>query len=156
VSCSPQLHAAHENLRAVRAHGGRFFTNAIDQDAGFDATAGYEHLEAPATSISATYNHTDNDISQSRPSPRGPSKTLFDRTESLRLTCGQPRDNLRLTGDFYEAAWWGVHHVTLVLLATSTVANDQTFEAAGHRPAALLHRDSGPSPLAPITSWTYS
>jgi iron complex outermembrane receptor protein len=128
-----------ENLvRPFGANGGRFFTNAIDtRTRGFDATAGYERDLGGAghLSISASYNHTDNDIVgqvQTPPPLAGLENVLFDRTESLRLTCGQPRDNLRLTGDWRRGRFGGVVRTGRYgqsCFATSTVANDQTFEA---------------------------
>ncbi|HZI64770.1 MAG TPA: TonB-dependent receptor, partial [Thermoanaerobaculia bacterium] len=51
----------------------------------------------------AGYNHTENDVVRVAPTPpqlTGLQEVLFDRTERLRMECGQPEDNFKLTADY--------------------------------------------------------
>ncbi len=86
--------------------GARFFTNAIDtRTQGYDVTASYGmRLGSDSTlKLSAGYNSTENEVVRVAPTPpqlAGLQEVLFDRTERLRVECGQPKDSLRLVGDW--------------------------------------------------------
>jgi iron complex outermembrane receptor protein len=118
------------------ASGGRFFTNAIDtRTVGYDVTAAYRFdlHDGGSLRLSAAYNRNDTDIVGSIATPpqlAGLSNVLFDREQTLRTTCGQPRDNLRLTGDWQRsrlAALARVSRYGEYCFATNVAANDQTF-----------------------------
>lgn len=88
--------------------GGRFFSNdAATRTDGLDVTLhaqwkfGAEHQLA----LRAAYNRNDSRLIRAGPTPAGLAAVgvttpLFDLTEEVRLTRGQPRDNVRLS-----AAW---------------------------------------------------
>ncbi len=95
-----------ELLLPLGATGARFFTNAIDtRTRGADITVTYrtELADRSRLKLQAAYNTTDNDIRRISPTPPqlvGFESVLFDRTERLRVECGQPRNNLRFSGDW--------------------------------------------------------
>ncbi len=125
-------------VRPFGANGGRFFTNAIDtKTQGVDVSASYDRGLGAAgrLALTAAYNHTSNAIVGSIATPpqlAGLENVLFDRTETERLTCGQPSSNARLSADWtrgrlgatLRASRYGTY-----CFATSTPANDQTFGA---------------------------
>jgi iron complex outermembrane recepter protein len=120
------------------ASGGRFFTNAIDtKTVGYDMTAGYrlDLRQAGSLRLSAAYNRNDTDIVGTIDTPpqlAGLSNVLFDREQTLRTTCGQPRDNVRLTGDWQKGRLGALARVSRYgeyCFATNVAANDQTFAA---------------------------
>ena len=86
--------------------GARFFTNAIDTETkGYDLSASYnwDLDNLGLLRLLAAYNHTENEVVRVAPTPpqlAGLQETLFDRTERLRMECGQPQDNLKLTADY--------------------------------------------------------
>lgn len=118
------------------ATGGRFFTNAIDTDTeGLDLTVNYkvDMKDAGTLRLSGSYNHTETKLVGSIATPpqlSGLANVLFDREQTFRVTCGQPKDSLRLTGN------WRIKRLTTNLrvnrygpycFATNTPANDQTL-----------------------------
>jgi iron complex outermembrane receptor protein len=98
-------------LRPFGANGARFFTNAIDtRTTGVDFIVNYTaDLGGRGTlRLQGAYNNTDTDITRISPTPAqliGFENTLFSRVppndiEFRRFTCAQPKDNVRLTGDW--------------------------------------------------------
>jgi iron complex outermembrane recepter protein len=127
-------------LQPFGASGARYFTNAVDtRTDGFDLTAAYRFdLQAAGNlRVSAAYNHNETEIRGSITTPEvlrtllaNADAVLFDREQTLRSTCGQPKDSLRLTED------WRWNKLSVVArqsrygeycFATNVVANDQTF-----------------------------
>ena len=122
-------------LAPFNANGARFFTNAIDTETrGYDLRVGYAFkLAGGRLGLTAGYNATENEVTRIAPTPpqlTGLQEVLFDRTELLRVECGQPENNLRLQGDWdggnlfttARAARYGEY-----CLADRRVV-DQTFE----------------------------
>jgi iron complex outermembrane receptor protein len=97
-----------ELLLPLGATGARFFTNAIDtrtKGADFTATYRIELDDDSRLRLTAAYNTTDNDIRRIADTPpqlAGFESVLFDRTERLRVECGQPRNNFRVSGDWNQ------------------------------------------------------
>ncbi len=93
-------------LAPFGANSARFFTNAIDtRTSGVDVTANYRiGLDAAGeVRLRAGYNNTHSKIVGSVATPpqlAGFASVLFDRIEQRRIECGQPRDSLRLGGDW--------------------------------------------------------
>ncbi len=85
--------------------GARFFTNAGDTETrGVDVTARYrfETDSAGRFTFTVGYNHNDTKLTRVRPTPAsvlalGITTPLFDVTERIRVTRGQPKDNAQLT-----------------------------------------------------------
>jgi iron complex outermembrane receptor protein len=124
-------------LAPFNANGARFFTNAVDTETrGYDLRAAYTmRLGGAGTlGLSAGYNSTENEVVRVKPTPpqlSGLQEVLFDRTERLRIECGQPEDNLRLSvdwnrGDLFTVAR-GARYGEYCLVDRRVV--DQTFEA---------------------------
>ena len=62
----------------------------------------------------------------------GLANVLFDREQTFRTTCGQPKDNIRLTGDWQRSRLGALARVSRYgeyCFATNVPANDQTFSA---------------------------
>jgi iron complex outermembrane receptor protein len=106
-------------LRPFGANGARYFTNAIDtRTRGVDVIATYRADLATAGTLrlQAAYNHTATDITRISPTPpqlTGFDNTLFSRVapndiEFRRFTCAQPKDNVRLSGDWRRRALSGL------------------------------------------------
>ncbi|HEY7512227.1 MAG TPA: TonB-dependent receptor, partial [Vicinamibacteria bacterium] len=113
-------------LRPFGANSGRFFTNAIDTETkGIEATATYRFdLSAAGTlRLGAAYSgplgaETDgpNPYYGTRivgtiatpPQLAGLEAVLFDRIERRRIECGQPKDSVRLSGDWSRGGWSGL------------------------------------------------
>lgn len=84
--------------------GARFFTNAGDTETrGVDVTARYRLTtdSVGRFTFTAGYNHNDTKLTRVRPTPAsvlalGITTPLFDVTERIRVTRGQPRDNSQL------------------------------------------------------------
>lgn len=99
----PQVQAI---LAPFAVTGARFFTNAIDTETeGYDLSASYnwDLDDMGLLRLLAGYNHTENEVVRVAPTPpqlTGLQETLFDRTERLRMECGQPSDNFKLTADY--------------------------------------------------------
>ena len=95
-------------LAPFGANSARFFTNAIDtRTNGVDVTANYHILLATAGDVRlrAGYNNTRSKIVGSVATPpqlAGFESVLFDRIERRRIECGQPKDSLRLGGDWHR------------------------------------------------------
>ena len=93
-------------LAPFGANSARFFTNAIDtRTNGVDVTASY-HVALDAAGdlrLRAGYNNTSTKIVGTIATPpelAAYASVLFDRIEQRRIECGQPKDNLRLGGDW--------------------------------------------------------
>jgi iron complex outermembrane recepter protein len=93
-------------LAPFGANSARFFTNAIDtQTNGVDVTAIHRIAIGTAGDVHlrAGYNNTRTKVVGSIATPPqlvGFSSVLFDRIERRRIECGQPKDSLRLGGDW--------------------------------------------------------
>jgi len=92
-------------LAPFGATSARFFTNAIDtRTHGVDATAAYRVvLGDGALRFRAGYNNTRTRIDGTIATPpqlAAYSAVLFDHIEQNRLECGQPKDTLRLGGNW--------------------------------------------------------
>ena len=93
-------------LAPFGANSARFFTNAIDtQTNGVDATANYRvALQAAGDlRLRAGYNNTRSRVVGAVATPpqlAAFASVLFDRIEQRRIECGQPKDSLRLGGDW--------------------------------------------------------
>jgi iron complex outermembrane receptor protein len=93
-------------LAPFGANSARFFTNAIDtRTSGTDVTANYRILldAAGDVRLRAAYNNTRSKIVGSVTTPpqlAGFESVLFDRIERRRIECGQPKDSVRLGGDW--------------------------------------------------------
>lgn len=127
-------------LTPFNVTGARFFTNAIDtRTEGYDLTASYGRTLGSAGGagtlrLSAGYNNTENEVVRVAPTPpqlSGLQEVLFDRTERLRVECGQPKDSLRLAADWERDAWFVASRTSRFgeyCLVDRRVV-DQTFEA---------------------------
>jgi iron complex outermembrane receptor protein len=126
-------------LAPFNATGARFFTNAIDtRTEGVELTANYKaDLRASGVlRFQAAYAHSQNTITRIAPTPpqlAGFQETLFDRLERRRLECAQPRDNVRLTGDWRKDEFGSVLRVsrygTYCGIDNTLEKDDQTFSA---------------------------
>jgi iron complex outermembrane recepter protein len=98
-------------LAPFGANSARFFTNAIDtRTNGVDVAATYRlALDTAGTlSLRAGYNNTRTRVVGSVTTPpqlAGFAAVLFDRIEQRRMECGQPKDSLRLGGDWRRNRW---------------------------------------------------
>jgi iron complex outermembrane receptor protein len=110
-------------LRPFGANSGRFFTNAINTETrGIEATASYRWTMAGfgTVALGAAYSgplgadaegselHYGTRIVGTVPTPpqlAGLEAVLFDRIERRRIECGQPKDNLRFSGDWSRGSW---------------------------------------------------
>src|SRR6185295_11109171 len=81
------------------------------------------------------YNRTDTDLTGSIATPpvlAGLANVLFDREQTQRVTCAQPRDNVRLTADWQRGGFGALVRGSRYgeyCFPTNVVANDQTFGA---------------------------
>jgi iron complex outermembrane recepter protein len=123
-------------IRQFGATGARFFTNAVDTKTnGYDVTATYRLGlgEGENLRLSAGYNHNQTELTGTIATPAvlaGLENVLFDREQTLRVTCGQPKDNLRLTADWQRGSLGVVARGSRYgeyCYATNVAANDQTF-----------------------------
>ena len=124
-------------LAPFSATGARFFTNAIDTTTeGYEVTANTRAGlgSAGTLALQAAYAHSKNEITRIAATPpqlAAFQSVLFDRLEQRRLTCGQPKDNVRVTSDWRRgdlgatarASMFG----TYCSIDSANVANDQTF-----------------------------
>jgi iron complex outermembrane receptor protein len=124
-------------LAPFNATGARFFTNAIDTTTeGYEVTANTRVPLGGAGSLAfqAAFAHSKNEITRIAATPpqlAAFQSVLFDRLEQRRLTCGQPKDNLRLTsdwrrGDLGATARAGMYG-SYCSIDSALPANDQTF-----------------------------
>ena len=124
-------------LAPFNATGARFFTNAIDtKTQGVELTANTKAdlRAAGVLRFQAAYAYSKNEITRIAATPpqlAGFQETLFDRLEQRRLTCGQPKDNLRLTTDWRSgdlgANVRASRYGTYCSIDSANPANDQTF-----------------------------
>jgi iron complex outermembrane receptor protein len=123
-------------LAPFGANGARFFTNAIDtRTNGVDVSANYllRLGDTGDVHLRAGYNNTRTRIVGTVATPpqlAGYESVLFDRIEQRRVECGQPRDSLRLGGD-YRKGWLGAN-VSVARFGefcsfTLNASDDQTF-----------------------------
>ena len=126
-------------LAPFGANSARFFTNAIDtRTKGIDATVTYrlELNAAGDASLRAGYNNTRTRVVGEVATPpqlAGFESVLFDRIERRRLECGQPKDSVRLGGDWrlnkvgvnVNVARYG----EICSFETLVPADDQVFDA---------------------------
>ena len=93
-------------LAPLGATGARFFTNAINtRTTGFDLTANYRTTFSGGSTLRffAGYSHNQTSIRGEVATPpqlAGLGNVLYDRVERARTECGQPRNQVRLIGDF--------------------------------------------------------
>ena len=98
-------------LAPFGANSARFFTNAINtRTNGVDITAAYRVALAAAGDVRlhAGYNNTRTTIVGAVTTPpqlAGFDQVLFDRIERRRIECNQPKDSLRLGGDWRRRQW---------------------------------------------------
>lgn len=86
--------------------GARFFANAADTETeGVDVTARYRFdlADFGRVTLTAGYNHNETKLKRVIPTPAsvvalGITQPLFDITERIRVTRGQPKDNFQLSG----------------------------------------------------------
>lgn len=126
-------------LAPFNATGARFFTNAIDtRTEGVELTANVKTdlRNAGILRFQAAYAHADTKITRIAPTPpqlAGFQETLFDRLEQRRLTCGQPKDNARLTADWRRGDLGATARVSrygsFCGIDTANPIGDQTFSA---------------------------
>jgi iron complex outermembrane receptor protein len=125
-------------LAPFGASSARFFTNAIDtRTSGVDATANYR-LALPAAGdlrLRAGYNNTRSKVVGAVATPAqlaAFASVLFDRIERRRIECGQPKDSLRLGGD-WRGGRFGVNADVArygeFCSFTLNPADDQTYPA---------------------------
>ena len=121
----------------------RFFTNAIDtRTTGWDFTAGWRVPLRGADSLrlSAGYNRNETEIVGQAPTPAelvGFESVLFDREQTRRIECGQPKDNVRLVADWVRGrlnavargSRYGEYCYPQNGTAANPAVNDQTFSA---------------------------
>jgi iron complex outermembrane recepter protein len=125
-------------LAPFGANGARFFTNAIDtRTKGVDVAATYRLAMDMAGTVllRAGYNNTRTRVVGAVTTPpqlAGFEAVLFDRIEQRRIECGQPKDSLRVGGD------WRRNRLGASVLAarygefcsfTLNPANDQVYGA---------------------------
>jgi iron complex outermembrane receptor protein len=130
-------------LAPFSASGARFFTNAIDtKTVGFDLTANVRldlSQSLGTLRLGAAYNRNDTDVVGTINTPQvlrtllaDPGAVLFDREQTFRTTCGQPKDNLRFTGDWQPGRFSALARLSRYgeyCFATNVPAADQTFGA---------------------------
>ena len=126
-------------LAPFGATSARFFTNAINtRTNGVDATASYhvDLADAGALRLRAAYNNTRTRIHGAIATPpqlAAFSAVLFDHIEQNRLECGQPKDNLRLGGD-WRRGMFGIdvnesRYGSVCSFVTRNPADDQRYGA---------------------------
>ncbi len=133
-------------LAPFAANSARFFSNAVDTSTkGVDLIANFTRTfeTANVLRLQAAYNHTTTSIERISPTPpqlEGFENILFGEQSRRLYTCGQPKDNLRLTQD------WRRGRVGLVVREgrygtfCSIEAADQTFAAKWLTDAELAYR----------------
>jgi iron complex outermembrane receptor protein len=128
-----------ELLAPFGANSARFFTNAIDtRTKGVDVAVNYrvKLQSAGDVALRAGYNNTHTKIVGSVATPPQLAEfeaVLFDRIERRRLECGQPKDSVRLGGD-WRVSKVGINvnvarYGDICSLETLVPADDQVFEA---------------------------
>jgi iron complex outermembrane receptor protein len=135
-------------IQSFGATGARFFTNAVDTETkGLDLTATWRRqMGEGSLTLSAAYNRNDTDVVGAIATPpvlAGLENVLFDREQTQRLTCAQPKDNLRLSGDWQKGRWGAVVRGSRYgeyCYPTNVVANDQIFGAEWVADLELAYR----------------
>lgn len=139
-------------LAPFGANSARFFTNAIDtRTNGVDVTASYSLAFADASSVvlRASYNNTRTEVVGTIATPAqliGFESVLFDRLERRRMECAQPRDSLRLGGDWRRDKWSaGLNLARYGEFCSFTLnpADDQTYGAQWLTDIDVTFRSSG-------------
>ena len=126
-------------LAPFGANSARFFTNAIDtRTNGVDVTGSYQiNLDAAGdVHLRGGYNTTRTRIVGTVATPAqlaAYSSVLFDRIEQRRLECGQPKDSLRVGGD-WQRRRLGLdvnleRFGTFCSVESASPANDQLYGA---------------------------
>ncbi len=117
--------------------GARFFTNAGDtKTRGVDLTARYrlDLQNAGKLTLTAGYNHNETKLTRVRPTPAsvtalGITTPLFDITERIRVTKGQPKDNAQLSATWdigrFSALVRGVRYGDYEAVAFTNLAASQ-------------------------------
>ena len=91
------------NAGITNATSARFFVNGVDtRTQGVDVVATYKvpDFGAGRFTLSAGYNHNQTKIIDRASLPSLPGLIVFGRSESLRLTDGQPRDKINASLDW--------------------------------------------------------
>lgn len=124
-------------LQPFNATGARFFTNAIDTTTeGYEVTANARAGLGGAgrLALQAAYAHSENEITRIASTPpqlAAFQSVLFDRLEQRRLTCGQPKDNVRVTSDWRRGDLGATARASMFgsycSIDSAATANDQTF-----------------------------
>ena len=125
-------------LAPLGATGARFFTNAINtRTTGFDLTANYRTAFSGGSTLRffAGYSHNQTSIRGEVATPpqlAGLGNVLYDRVERARTECGQPRNQVRLIGDFAKGRFAananvGMYGSYCVKQLNATGADDQVF-----------------------------
>ena len=124
-------------LAPFNATGARFFTNAIDTTTeGYEVTANTRAGlgSAGTLALQAAYAHSKNEITRIASTPpqlAAFQSVLFDRLEQRRLTCGQPKDNVRLTGDWRRGDLGATARASMFgpycSIDSAATTSDQTF-----------------------------
>jgi iron complex outermembrane recepter protein len=128
-----------ELLAPFGANSARFFTNAIDtRTKGVDVTVNYRvKLDtAGDVALRAGYNNTRTRVVGTVATPpqlAGFEAVLFDRIERRRFECGQPKDSVRLGGD-WRLSKFGLNvnvarYGDVCSFETRVPADDQVYEA---------------------------
>jgi iron complex outermembrane receptor protein len=126
-------------LAPFGANSARFFTNAIDtRTKGIDVTVSYRLKLDTAGDIAmrAGYNNTRTKVVGAVATPpqlAGFEAVLFDRIERRRFECGQPKDSVRLGGD-WRLSKFGLNtniarYGDVCSFETRVPADDQVYEA---------------------------
>jgi iron complex outermembrane recepter protein len=124
-------------LAPFNATGARFFTNAIDTTTeGYEVTANTRAGlgSAGTLALQAAYAHSKNEITRIASTPpqlAAFQSVLFDRLEQRRLTCGQPKDNVRLTSDWRRGELGATARASMFgeycSIDSAATTSDQTF-----------------------------
>jgi iron complex outermembrane recepter protein len=124
-------------LAPFNATGARFFTNAVDTTTeGFEVTANTRvGLGGAGTlALQAAYARSENEITRIASTPpqlAAFQSVLFDRLEQRRLTCGQPKDNVRLTSDWRRGELGATARASMFgeycSIDSAATTSDQTF-----------------------------
>jgi iron complex outermembrane receptor protein len=99
--------------------GARYFTNAADTETkGVDIVLRqrFDLKEAGKLTFTGGYNHNETELTRVTPTPPsvialGITQPLFDITERIRITRGQPEDNFQLS------AGWDYHRFSVLVRA---------------------------------------
>jgi iron complex outermembrane recepter protein len=133
-------------LAPFAANSARFFSNSVDTSTkGVDLIANFARTfeTANVLRLQAAYNHTTTSIERISPTPpqlSGFENILFGEQSRRLYTCGQPKDNLRLTQDWQRGPVGLVVREGRYGTFCSIEAADQTFAAKWLTDAELAYR----------------